>query len=122
MIVALATLTYAIIEAPDQRLAVGPDAVLFAVCAVGASPTLIAYELRRRPTADRGPLLRQRTVLGRERDRPLRVHLLGGFLFLNTLYLQESRGLCRSTRGCTRCRWPRAAGDRAVVGRWWAPR
>ena len=68
MIVALATLTYAIIEGRRAGLAVGrdPHLVRRLACQLRRADRLRAAPPR---AAARGPLLPQRAVLGRERDR-----------------------------------------------------
>jgi EmrB/QacA subfamily drug resistance transporter len=98
VIVALASLTYAIIEAP--RSGWGSPAiigllVLSAVCFVG----LVRYELRRTE-----PLLQVRFFASAPFSGASAIAVLafagqGGFLFLNTLYLQSVRGLSPFTAG-----------------------
>ncbi|HLH66686.1 MAG TPA: MFS transporter [Solirubrobacteraceae bacterium] len=92
VIVALGTLTYALIGAPSagwaswRTLALGALAIL----ALGA---LVAWELRRSE-----PLLEMRFFKSAPFAAASAIAValfvaLGGFLFLNTLYLQEVRGL-----------------------------
>jgi EmrB/QacA subfamily drug resistance transporter len=89
---ALASLTYAIIEAPRAGWASGGILALFVfslVCFV----TLVMYELRRRE-----PLLEMRFFCsapfsGASTIAVCAFAALGGFLFLNTLYLQGVRHL-----------------------------
>ena len=92
VIVALATLTYGIIEGPGNGWLSGRTLGAVRDLARGVRG---ARALRAAPqrAADRGALLPQRAVLGRERDRVCAFAGLGGFLFFNTLYLQEVRGL-----------------------------
>ncbi|HUA74789.1 MAG TPA: DHA2 family efflux MFS transporter permease subunit [Solirubrobacteraceae bacterium] len=94
-------LTYAIIEGPKAGWASTQNLVLYAVVAVSLA-TLLPYERRRRE-----PLLELRFF----RSVPFAsasviaicaFAALGGFLFLNTLYLQEVRGLSALEAGlCT---------------------
>ena len=110
MIVALATLTYAIIEGPRNGWLSAADAGPVRRLAGAPSRRSCRYELRRERAADRGPLLPQRAVLGRQRDRrAARSPALGGFLFLNTLYLQDVRGLSPLDAGLYML--PMAVGD-----------
>ena len=92
IIVMLASLTYAIIEGP--RLGWGSPAILglFAISAVAAA-SLAIYEPRRRE-----PLLDLRFFRSAPFSGAVVIAIsafaaLGGFLFLNTLYLQDVRGL-----------------------------
>ena len=92
VIVALATLTYAIIEGPGSGWLSAQTLVLFAISLV-AFGSLVAYELRRRE-----PLLEIRffgsaPFAGASAIAVAMFAALGGFLFLNTLYLQNVRGL-----------------------------
>ena len=93
VIVALASLTYAIIEGPQPRLDLGRD-----------RRSVRGRARRRRDAdrlrgatpraADRDPLLPQRAILaGASAIAVCAFAALGGFLFLNTLYLQDVRGL-----------------------------
>ncbi|HET8754943.1 MAG TPA: DHA2 family efflux MFS transporter permease subunit [Solirubrobacteraceae bacterium] len=92
MIVLLATLTFAIIEAPALGWS-SPAIVAGLAAAAGALIGLLVYEPRRRE-----PLLDLRFF----RSIPFASSIVisvcafaafGGFLFLNTLYLQQERGL-----------------------------
>ncbi len=92
VIVLLASLTYAIIEAPSAGWLSAQSIALFALAAV-ALVGLIAYESRRRE-----PLLELRFFRSVPFSSASAIAVcsfaaLGGFLFLNTLYLQEVRGL-----------------------------
>jgi EmrB/QacA subfamily drug resistance transporter len=98
VIVLLGSLTYAIIEAPATGWLSTQTVGLF-VLAVSALAVLLPYESRRRE-----PLLEMRFF----RSIPFAsasviavctFAALGGFLFLNTLYLQEVRGLTALTAG-----------------------
>ena len=93
---------------PRGRLAVAAQTlVLFAVSVLALRH---ARRLRAAPprAADRDPLLPQRHRSPERRAIAVAMFAaLGGFLFLNTLYLQDVRGLSPfSTPACTRCRWP----------------
>jgi EmrB/QacA subfamily drug resistance transporter len=92
VIVLLAALTYAIIEAPSAGWTSTQSLALFALAAV-ALGALLAYEPRR---AD--PLLELRFFRSVPFSSASAIAVcafaaLGGFLFLNTLYLQEIRHL-----------------------------
>src|SRR5579862_670897 len=92
VIAALAGLTYAIIEGPRAGWASAEIVGLFAGAAACAA-ALVAYERRRLE-----PLLEMRFFAsapfsGASAIAVLTFAGLGGFLFLNTLYLQDVRGL-----------------------------
>ncbi len=92
VIVLLASLTYAIIEAPSAGWLSAQSLGLFALAAA-ALVALIVYERRRRE-----PLLELRFFRSVPFSSASAIAVcafaaLGGFLFLNTLYLQEVRGL-----------------------------
>jgi hypothetical protein len=92
VIVALASLTYAIIEAPSNGWLAATTIILFAI-SLTAFIVLVRYELRRDE-----PLLEVRFFASVPFSGASAIALvafagLGGFLFLNTLYLQELRGL-----------------------------
>ena len=92
IIVALASLTYAIIEGPRHGWTSGEILGLFAAAAV-SFVGLVLYELRRTE-----PLLEVRffssiPFSGASAIAVLAFAGFNGFLFLNTLYLQEVRGL-----------------------------
>ena len=92
IIVALASLTYSIIEAPAagwlsaQTLALGGLAI---VCFAA----LAAYELRRREPLLEVRFFRSAPFSGATTIAVAMFAGMGGFLFLNTLYLQDVRGL-----------------------------
>jgi EmrB/QacA subfamily drug resistance transporter len=92
VIVALAALTYAIIEA--GRVGIGAARiVLLLTLALACFAALVLYELRRRE-----PLLELRfftsaPFAGASAIAVCLSAALGGFLFMNTLYLQDVRGL-----------------------------
>ncbi len=92
VIVALATLTYGIIEAPSAGWLSPQTVGLFAI-SIAAFAALVVYELRRRE-----PLLEMRFFQSAPFSGATAIAVamfaaLGGFLFLNTLYLQDIRGL-----------------------------
>ena len=92
MIALFGSLTYAIIEAPKAGWLSAQSLALFAV-ALAALAGLLVYERRRRE-----PLLELRFFRSVPFSSASVIAVcafaaLGGFLFLNTLYLQEVRGL-----------------------------
>ncbi|HET9076360.1 MAG TPA: MFS transporter [Acidimicrobiales bacterium] len=92
MVVGLASITYAIIEGARRGYTSGPILGAFAVFGA-AVPVFLVYE-RHRPE----PLIdirffRSAPFSGANAIAVASFAGLGGFLFLNTLYLQESRGL-----------------------------
>ena len=92
MIAALSTLTYAAIEGGRIGFATSPIMVVLAV-AVGCFVMLVHYELRRPE-----PLLEMRffasaPFAGASAIAVCLSAARGGFLFMNTLYLQDVRGL-----------------------------
>jgi EmrB/QacA subfamily drug resistance transporter len=95
------SLTYAIIEGPKAGWVSPQSVALFAV-ALAALAVLLAYERRRRE-----PLLELRFFRSIPFSSASVIAIcafaaLGGFLFLNTLYLQEVRGLSALEAGlCT---------------------
>jgi EmrB/QacA subfamily drug resistance transporter len=88
----LFSLTYAIIEGPragwDSPLIVA----LFALAAVCLA-ALVPYELRRPEPLIDPRFFRSPPFAGASATAVLAFAVLGGFLFLNTIYLQDSRGL-----------------------------
>ena len=98
VIVLLASLTYAIIEAPTAGWLSAQTIALFALAAASLAG-LLAYEPRRTE-----PLLELRFFRSVPFSSASAIAVcafaaLGGFLFLNTLYLQEVRGLSALTAG-----------------------
>ncbi len=92
VIVALATLTYAIIEGPNNGWLSAQTLALFAV-SLAAFATLVPYELHRHQ-----PLIEIRFFASAPFSGASAIAIcafagIGGFLFLNTLYLQVVRGL-----------------------------
>jgi MFS family permease len=92
VIAALATLTYAIIEGPRSGWTSVSTIVLFVVS--GCSFVgLVLYELRRREPLLDMRFFRSAPFSGASAIAILAFAATGGFLFLNTLYLQDVRGL-----------------------------
>jgi EmrB/QacA subfamily drug resistance transporter len=106
VIAGLASLTYGIIE--GGRLGFGTARIVaLLVCSAGCLVTLVLYELRRRE-----PLLEVRFFTsvpfsGAIASAVCQTGASGGFLFVNTLYLQEVRGL--SALDTALCMLPMAA-------------
>ena len=92
VIVALATLTYAIIQAPRSGWTSALIIGLFA-CAALSSVVLVVYELRRLEPLIEVRFFRSAPFAGANAIAVLTFAGIGGFLFLNTLYLQEVRKL-----------------------------
>ena len=96
MIVLLGSLTYAIIAAPTAGSA--QSLVLFTLAA-GALAALIVYELRRAEPLLDPRFFRSLPFAGASAIAVCSFAALGGFLFMNTLYLQEVRGYSALTAG-----------------------
>jgi EmrB/QacA subfamily drug resistance transporter len=92
VMVALFSLTYAIIEGPKDGWGAPQIVALFAVAAAGIA-ALIPYELRRREPLIDPRFFRSPPFAGASATAVLAFAVLGGFLFLNTIYLQDARGL-----------------------------
>jgi EmrB/QacA subfamily drug resistance transporter len=92
VIAALATLTSAIIEGPKSGWTSAPILALFAV-SVASFVALVLYELRRDEPLIEMRFFRSAPFSGASAIAVLAFATLGGFLFLNTLYLQDVRGL-----------------------------
>ena len=92
VIVALSTLTYAIIEGPEAGWLSAQTLILFAV-SLSAFASLVAYELRRREPLLEVRFFRSAPFSGATAIAVAMFMAMGGFLFLNTLYLQNVRGL-----------------------------
>ena len=106
VIVMLASLTTAIIEGPSLGWS-SPWIVALAVAAAGALVTLVPFELRRGD-----PLIEPRFFASRPFAAATVIAIaaftaFGGFLFLNTLYLQDVRHLSPMSAGL--CTLPLAA-------------
>ncbi len=91
VIVALATLTYAIIEGPRLGWSSARTIGFFAV-SVAAIAALILYEPRREEPLIDLRFFRSAPFSGATIIAICAFAALGGFLFLNTLYLQDVRG------------------------------
>src|SRR5271166_12296 len=91
VIVALATLTYAIIDAPEAGWASAQTIALFAL-AGGAVAGLLAYEPRREDPLLELRFFRSAPFSGATLIAVSAFAAFSGFLFLNTLYLQDVRG------------------------------
>jgi EmrB/QacA subfamily drug resistance transporter len=92
VITALASLTYAIIQAPRSGWGAADIVALLitsAACWVG----LVLYELRRHEPLLEVRFFRSAPFSGASAIAVLVFAIQGGFLFLNTLYLQDVRGL-----------------------------
>jgi EmrB/QacA subfamily drug resistance transporter len=91
VVVMLASLTYAIIEGPGTGWTSARIAGLFAVAAA-ALAGLLLYEPRRREPLIELRFFRSAPFSGATAIAVCAFAALAGFLFLNTLYLQEVRG------------------------------
>src|ERR1700722_12909915 len=92
VIAALATLTYGIIDAPRAGWTSARTLILFGV-SVGCFISLVLYELRRREPLVEVRFFRSVPFAGASITAIGVFAAVGGFLFLNTLYLQDARGL-----------------------------
>jgi len=92
VVVALASLTYAIIEAP-RRGWLSAEIVGLFVVSLASFGSLVAYELRRREPLLEMRFFRSAPFAGASAIAVCLFAAIGGFLFLNTLYLQDVRGL-----------------------------
>ena len=106
VIVGLASLTYGIIEGPDHGWASVDIVAALAVAAL-ALAALIPYELRRREPLLEVRWFRSAPFSGASAIALCAFAALGAFLFLNTLYLQDVRGLSPFRAGL--CMLPMAA-------------
>jgi EmrB/QacA subfamily drug resistance transporter len=92
VVIALASLTYSIIEAPQRGWLSAEIVGLFAL-SLASFVALVAYELRRREPLLEIRFFRSAPFSGASAIAVCMFAAIGGFLFLNTLYLQEVRGL-----------------------------
>jgi EmrB/QacA subfamily drug resistance transporter len=92
VIAMLASLTYAIIEGPSHGWSSVEILGLFAVALVSLV-ALVGYELRREEPLIDVRFFRSAPFAGASVIAVCAFASLGGFLFLNTLYLQDVRGL-----------------------------
>jgi EmrB/QacA subfamily drug resistance transporter len=98
VIALLASVTYAIIEAPEAGWASTQTIALFAVAALTLA-LLVPYELRRREALIEPRFFRSVPFSSAAATAVFAFAALGGFLFVNTLYLQEIRGLSALSAG-----------------------
>jgi EmrB/QacA subfamily drug resistance transporter len=91
VIVMLATLTFGVIEGPSDGWGSATIVSMFAI-AVVAAVTLVAVESRRDQPLLEVRFFRSLPFSGASLIAVLAFGVLGGFLFLNTLYLQDGRG------------------------------
>jgi EmrB/QacA subfamily drug resistance transporter len=98
LIATLASLTYAIIEGPDSGWGSPLIIGLFAVAAVGLA-VFLYYELHRDEPLLNPRFFRSAPFSGATATAVTAMAALGGFLFLNTLYLQDVRGYRPLTAG-----------------------
>jgi EmrB/QacA subfamily drug resistance transporter len=106
VVVFLASLTYGIIEAPGRGLGSPVIMAAFALT-IGSLVGLIAWERRRDEPLIDLRFFRSVPFSGAAIIAVAAFATLGGFLFLNTLYLQEVRGLSPLRAGL--CTLPMAA-------------
>lgn len=92
VITLLGSLTYAIIEAPQKGWA-SMEILLFAALAAASLAGLLVYEARRTDPLIDLRFFRSAPFSGATVIAVSAFAALGGFLFLNTLYLQDVRGL-----------------------------
>jgi EmrB/QacA subfamily drug resistance transporter len=92
VIIALATLTYAIIQGPEAGWLSAQTITLFVV-SLAAFTFLVVYELRRREPLLEIRFFRSAPFSGATATAVAMFMAMGGFLFLNTLYLQNVRHL-----------------------------
>ncbi|MFE3885476.1 MFS transporter [Streptomyces lydicus] len=92
VIALLGSLTYAIIEAPDAGWT-SPEILVFVLVAVVSLAGLIAYERRRREPLIDLRFFHSVPFSGATVVAVCAFAALAGFLFINTLYLQNIRGL-----------------------------
>jgi EmrB/QacA subfamily drug resistance transporter len=90
VILGLASLTYSIIEAPSSGWLSAQTLILFGV-AIVAFAGLVAYELRHEEPLIEVRFFRSAPFSGASAIAVCAFASLGGFLFLNTLYLQDVR-------------------------------
>ncbi len=94
----LASTTYAIIEGPGRGWSSGEIVGLFIVAAAGLA-TLVPYELRRHDALVEVRFFKSVPFSGATLIAVASFFAFGGFLFLNTLYLQDTRGLSALAAG-----------------------
>lgn len=94
----LASVTTAIIEGPSAGWG-SPLVVALLMVAAGSLAAMVPYELRRRDPLIDPRFFRSRPFASATVIAIAAFVSFGGFLFLNTLYLQEVRGLAPTTAG-----------------------
>ena len=92
VIVLLGTLTYAVIEAPDKGWT-SPPIALCLIASASALTVFIPYENRRTEPLIDPRLFRNAPFSAAVTSAVFAFAALGGFLFANTLYLQQELGL-----------------------------
>jgi EmrB/QacA subfamily drug resistance transporter len=92
VVAVLASLTYAIIEGPSRGWGSAEIGGLFGVALVGLV-VLVGYELRRRQPLVEMRFFKSAPFSGATVIAVVSFIAFAGFLFLNTLYLQDVRGL-----------------------------
>jgi len=92
VIVGLGALTYAIIEGPTSGWTSAQTLSVFAL-AILCLAALVPYELRRAEPLLEMRFFRSAPFSGANAIAVLTFAGIGGFLFMNTLYLQDTRGL-----------------------------
>ncbi|MDQ0774761.1 EmrB/QacA subfamily drug resistance transporter [Streptomyces aurantiacus] len=92
VITALGTLTYAVIEVPGRGWT-SPVIVVCLITAAGAAAVLVPYEARRDEPLIEPRLFRSAPFSGATVMAVCAFAALGGFLFANSLYLQQVLGL-----------------------------
>jgi EmrB/QacA subfamily drug resistance transporter len=98
IIVLLASLTYAIIEGPGAGWG-SPRILAFFGVAVAALAVFLLYEPRREDPLIDPRFFRSAPFSGANATAVTAMAAMGGFLFLNTLYLQDVRGFSALTAG-----------------------
>ena len=98
VILGLASLTYAIIDGPTAGWTAAQTFILFAISVISFA-ALVAYELRRHEPLIEVRFFRSAPFSGATAIAVAMFAALGGFLFLNTLYLQNVRGLSPFSAG-----------------------
>ena len=115
VIAALATLTYGIIDAPRAGWTSARTLILFG-CSIACWVALVLYELRRREPLIEVRFFRSVPFAGASVTAVGVFAAIGGFLFLNTLYLQDvARPVAAGRRALHAADGGRDAGGGAAV-------
>lgn len=119
VIALLGCLATGIIEGPRSGWGSAPVAALFAVAVLAAVALAVVESRRREPLVDMR-YFRSTPFSGAALIGVAALATLGGFLFLNTLYLQDVSGGSALHAGCSPSRWPRrsACSPSSQAG-WW---